>query len=262
VKELQEICEMKVCFVADCHYPNYTKRLQENLIKTFLDFELDKKGVHFFISTNRPNDFSGITNSSIHIYDIQEIRKKYPVSLEYEILPEDPTGIYPSKFPWNLERFLLKESASKGFNYIINFDSDVVTNAKSSEELMEYFSNNFFPNTVMTNQSIMHYKKGSQNEIFHLHDKYISHFGIEVVEDVFTTWDGPVIAYIGETSEDILNYFNVWNDLVEFGYKKEHGFGYGNIVCGNWSLSIPLSNFKLKWNSMPFYPDHKFSDRY
>lgn len=38
--------------------------------------------------------------------------------------------------------------------------------------------------------------------------------------------------------------------------------GYYINVCGKWSLSIPLSNFKLKWNSMPSYPDHKFSDRY
>lgn len=253
---------MKICFVADCHYPNYTKRLQSNLIKFFLDLELDKKDIHFLISTNRPEDFSEIKNENIHIYHVDELRSEYPISLKYEILPEDPTGIYPSKFPWNLERFLLKKAGELGFNYVINFDSDVVSNAKTSDELLNYFNNNFYPNHVMTNQSLMNYQKGSTNEIFYLHDRYVNHFQINAKIDQFTSWDGPVIAYMGETSDDIIHYFNVWNDLVEFGYKKELGFGYENIVCGNWSLSIPMSKFKLKWNQMPFYPDHKFSDRY
>lgn len=262
VNELQEIYNMKICFVADCHYPNYTNRLKSNLIRIFLEYGLDKLGIHFIISTNRPEDFDEISNESIHVFHIDELRKDYPVSLDKEILPSDPTGIYPSKFPWNLERFLLKKSSEMGFDYIINFDSDVVTNAKSGEELLNYFQQNYYPNHVMTNQSLMAYQKGSTNEIFYLHDKYIKHFNINADEDKFTTWDGPVIAYMGESNKDIMNYFETWNNLVEFGYKKEFGFGYENIVCGNWSLSIPLSNFELKWNQMPFYPDHKFSDRY
>jgi len=253
---------MKICFVADCHYPNYTQRLKSNLIKTFLDFGLDKNGLHFLISTNRPQDFEDIQNENIHVFDVDELRKDYPVSKEFEILPEDPTGIYPSRFPWNLERFLLKKASDMGFNYIINFDSDVVTRAVSAEQLMKYFENNFYPNHVMTNQALMTYTKGSTNEIFHLHDRYIEKFNIIAEESDFTTWDGPVIAYMGETSQDIKNYFDVWNNLVEYGYKKEDGFGYGGIVCGVWSLSIPLSGFKLKWNDIPFYPEHKYSDRY
>lgn len=253
---------MKVCLVADCHYPNYTKRLKSNLIQTFLDFELDKKGVHFLVSTNRPEDFDDINNPNIHIFDINKIREDFPVSLEYEVLPEDPSGIYPSRFPWNLERFLLLKASEMGFNYVVNFDSDVVTRARNGEDLMTYFENNFFPNHVMTNQAMMTYQKGSLNEIFHLHDKYIEKFNINAQESDFNTWDGPVIAYMGTTSDDIRKYFDVWNELTEYGYKKEDGFGYGGVVCGNWSLSIPLSGFKLKWNDMPFYPDHKFSDRY
>jgi hypothetical protein len=67
---------------------------------------------------------------------------------------------------------------------------------------------------------------------------------------------------MGKTSEDILRYANIWDSLTSFGYNREFGFGYENIVCGNWSLCIPMSNFKLKWKEFPFIPHHKYDDRY
>ena len=74
--------------------------------------------------------------------------------------------------------------------------------------------------------------------------------------------DGPVIIYMGESSDDIIRYSNTWNMLTNFGYKKEFGFGYEGIVCGNWSFCIPMSGFKLKWKSLPLTPHHNYGDRY
>ena len=67
---------------------------------------------------------------------------------------------------------------------------------------------------------------------------------------------------MGKTSEDILRYYEIWDMLSDFGYKKEFNFGYEGIVCGNWSLSIPMSGFKLKWIGVPFTPHHNYDDRY
>jgi len=253
----------KICFVLDTHYPNYTKRLKETSLKSFINLDLQNLGIHFFISTNRTKDFDEYKSDSIHIFDINELRKDYEVSLEFEVLPENPKGIYPSRFPWNLERFILKKAAEMGFNYIINLDSDVIIDERySGYDLVNLLNSVFEENTIATNQAIFSYEKNSQSEIFHLHNKYINHFNLNFEENHYNSLDGPVVIYMGKSSDDILNFFENWNMLSEFGYEKKFGFGYEGIVCGNWSLSIPMSNFKLKWVGVPLIPHHKFEDRY
>lgn len=253
----------KICFVADCHYPNYTRRLKGNMLKLFHDFNLGDYGFGFLISTNRPQDFDETYHKNVVIFDIDDLRKDYPISLQHEILPDDPTGLYPSKFPWNLERFILKKAGELGYNYVINFDSDVVFNfINSGQHVLDLLNSLFQENTLATNQGLYYYTKGTLNEIFHLHDKYIEYFGLNFTESEFTTLDGPVLAYMGKTPEEIIKFADIWNSFVEFGYKKEFGFGYGNIVCGNWSLTIPSSDLKLKWMELPFVPHHKYEDRY
>jgi hypothetical protein len=247
--------------VLDTHYPNYTKRLKSTSLKDYFEYGLNEMGIGFVITTNRPSDFDEYKEKGILIYDINEIRSKE--SLKYEILPEDPTGIYPSRFPWNLERFGLKIASELGYNIVINLDSDVLFNTKNDAIGFVNLINNIYEeNTIVTNQAIFKYEKGSTNEIFHLHEKYLKHFNVDFTENELDSLDGPVIVYMGKTSDDILGYFNTWDKLSIFGYKKEFGFGYEGIVCGNWSLSIPMSNFKLKWKSLPLTPIHNYRDRY
>lgn len=251
----------RICFVLDTHYPNYTKRLKSTSLKDYFEYGLNEMGIGFVITTNRPSDFDEYKEKGILIYDINEIRSKE--SLKYEILPEDPTGIYPSRFPWNLERFGLKIASELGYNIVINLDSDVLFNTKNDAIGFVNLINNIYEeNTIVTNQAIFKYEKGSTNEIFHLHEKYLKHFNVDFTENELDSLDGPVIVYMGKTSDDILGYFNTWDKLSIFGYKKEFGFGYEGIVCGNWSLSIPMSNFKLKWKSLPLTPIHNYRDRY
>jgi hypothetical protein len=253
----------KICFVLDTHYPNYTSRLKKTSLKDYIECHLYEKGIGFIITTNRVEDFKEYSNFGIHVYDINEIRKNNPISLKYEILPEDPTGIYPSKFPWNLERFALKKAAELGYNVVINLDSDVIFNTTHDAITFIDFINNIYEeNTIITNQAIFKYEKGSLNEIFHLHEKYKKHFNLNFEDKEYDTLDGPVIIYMGKTSDDILRYQKIWDDLTNFGYEKKYGFGYDGIVCGNWSLSIPMSNFKLKWKSLPLTPIHNYQDRY
>jgi hypothetical protein len=253
----------KICFVLDTHYPNYTKRLKTTSLKNYIDLNLQEFGIHFLISTNRPQDFEEYKSEYIHIFDIDQLRKDNETSLKYENLPEDPTGIYPTGFPWNIERFILKKAAEMGFNYIINLDSDVVFDERySGLDIKNELDRVFEENTIATNQAIFIYEKNSQSEIFHLHNKYIEHFSLNFEEYQYNSLDGPVVMYMGKTPEDILRYYQNWNMLSDFGYKKEFNFGYEGIVCGNWSLSIPMSEFKLKWVGVPFTPHHKYEDRY
>lgn len=251
----------KICFVLDTHYPNYTKRLKTTSLKDYFEYGLNKMGVGFIITTNRPYDFDDYKEKGVYVYDINKIRNE--ISLKYEILPDDPTGIYPSRFPWNLERFGLKLASELGYNIVINLDSDVIFNTKNDAiNFIKIINNLYQKNTVITNQAIFRYEKNSLNEIFHLHDKYKEHFNLDFEDYKFNSLDGPVIIYMGNTSNDILDFFKTWDSLVEFGYKKDFGFGYENIVCGNWSLTIPISNFELKWCELPFTPHHKYEDRY
>ena len=145
----------KICFVLDTHYPNYTKRLKTTSLKNYIDLNLQEFGIHFLISTNRPQDFEEYKSEYIHIFDINELRKDNEISLKYEIFPEDPTGIYPAKFPWNVERFILRKAAEMGFNYIINLDSDVIFDERySGLNIKNELDSIFEENTVSTNQAI------------------------------------------------------------------------------------------------------------
>jgi len=253
----------KICFVLDTHYPNYTNRLKTTSLKNYIDWELNKMGIGFIITTNRPNDFIGYSDFGVNVFDIDELRSNNNGSIKYEILPEEPTGIYPSKFPWNLERFGLKKAAEMGYNIVINLDSDVIFRSEyDAKNLVTYLTKVFRENTVTTNQGIFEYKKGSSNEIFYLHDRYINYFDLKFNESDYNSLDGPVVIYMGKTSKDILRFAENWDMLTNFGYEKKYGFGYENIVCGNWSLCIPMSDFRLKWVDFPLTPNHKYEDRY
>lgn len=255
---------MKICFALDCHYENYVNLLKNGILRQFIDLDLQSDGISFFISTNRPNLFNKYTlNNNIHIYHIDDLRSNNQVSLQYEVLPSDPTGIYPSKFPWNLERLIVKKAAQEGHNYIISLDSDVKITSDDKQSFLSSIRNTFEnTNCIMTNQSLFIYKNRSPGEVFELHDKYIDHFKLNYSADSYNCMDGPVIIYNGLTNNNIIEYIDIWDRLVEFGYKKEYGFGYEGVVCGNWSLSIAMSGFKLYHKSFPLIPFHDYSARY
>lgn len=253
----------KICFVLDTHYKNYTDRLKKTTLQSYIDLKLNQFGIDFLISTNLPKEFENYVNDNIKVFDIEDLRKDYLVSQTFEKLPESPYGLYPGKFPWNIERFILKKAGELGYNYVINLDSDVVLNQNfDGERLKEELHKLYTENTIITNQAIFQYQKDSSFEAFSQHEKYIRHFKLNYEDYQFNSPDGPVIFYMGKTNKDIINFAEKWNELTEFGYKKEHGFGYDSVVCGNWSLTIPMVGFSLKWNELPFTPHHVYEDRY
>ena len=255
---------MKICFATDVNYPNYTKRIQTSSLKFFIDKKLYDYDISYYISTNMVEDLihlDGINN--VKIFDNSELRKNNLSSLEFEKLPEDPNGIYPSKYPWNIRRFVIEQAANDGFNYIIYIDSDTILKENiESDEIYNQIISKFENNHVKTNNSIFEYSKESNAEHFSQHSNYIDYFKKEFNDYELNTLDKPCMVFMSDDSKNIIELINNWHNLTEFGYVKQNGFGYGNNVHANLSFVIPLSNFKLKFDNFPFFPNHNVEDRY
>jgi hypothetical protein len=255
---------MKICFTTEVTYPNYVNRIKLSSLKDFLDKKLYDFDISYYISTNIPNEFSEYeSNDFIKVFDVEDLRKNNLKSIELELLPEDPKGLYPSKYPWNLRRFIIEQAAIDGFDYIIYVDADNQFHKQlNGEEIFNELKKRYEPNTVKTNSAIFKYSNKTPNDVFNYHDDYIKHFNLNYSVDDYDTLDGPCQVFIGNTNQDILRFVDNWHKFTTFGYEKEFGYGYGNNKHGNLSFVIPTSGFKLKWESFPFYPNHKFEDRY
>lgn len=255
---------MKICFATEVTYPNYVNRIKKSSLGWFLEKGMDKKGISYYISTNLPNEFKEYeTNQNVRVFDLEDLRRDHPVSQQYELFPENPKGIYPSKYPWNMRRFIIEKAAQDGFNYVVYIDADNVAQQNAdSNFIFDALLRNFEPNTVQTNSTIFKYSGRKPDDVFEHHDNYIKHFGLNFETDEYDTIDGPCQVFMGESNQDILRFINNWHKFTEFGYKREFGFGYSNNKHGVLSFVIPISNFKLKWKGFPFHPHHVFEDRY
>jgi len=255
---------MKICFATEVTYPNYVNRIKLSSLKDFLDKKLYEYGISYYISTNIPNDFHEYdSNEHVKVFDVEYLRKDHFKSKEFELLPKDPTGLYPSRYPWNLRRFIIEQAANDGFDYIIYIDADTQFQPQlSGNEIYEMLKVRYEPKTVKTNSTIFRYSNKTPDDVFNYHENYIKHFNLSFDVDDYDTLDGPCQVFIGNDNNDILKLTENWSSYTNFGYEKEFGFGYGNNKHGNLSFVIPLSGFKLKWESFPFYPNHKYEDRY
>jgi len=255
---------MKICFASDVHYPNYTKRIQEATLKCFLDTELYEYDIHYYISTNRPKDLEHYNNvNNVKVFDINELRSKNVVSQKFELLPDNPVGIYPGKYPWNLRRFVIEKAAKVEFDYIIYVDADTILNGNiTGEQIVNELKSKYQENKVKSNAAIFEYEENSTAEHFAQHKKYFEILDMTFQKNELKTLDGPCMVFMGKTNKDILNLVDVWHKFTDFGYQKELGFGYGNNFHGNLSFAIPISGFEVLHEQFPFYPNHVFEDRY
>lgn len=255
---------MKICFATEVTYPNYVNRIKVSSLKDFLDKKLYDFEISYYISTNIPNEFSEYeSNKFIKVFDVEKLRENDINSKELELLPEDPTGLYPARYPWNLRRFIIEQAAKDGFDYILYVDADNQFHIHlTGEQIFNELKHKYEPNTVKTNSAIFRYSNKAPDDVFNFHNDYIKHFNLNYNIDDYDTLDGPCQVFIGQTNQDILNFIQNWHKFTIFGYEKEFGYGYGNNKHGNLSFVIPTSGFKLKWESFPFYPNHKMEDRY
>jgi hypothetical protein len=252
-----------ISLATEVTYPNYCNRLKLSALKYYFDSGLSDFGIKYYISTNMPDEFSEYSdNSNVCVYHVDDLRKDCTKSFEHELLPENPIGLYPSRYPWNLRRYIIRQAAISGSNYVIYLDADNIFSTTDGTTLNNILINNYEPNIVSTNQCIFRYENKAPGDVFEHHDKYIDHFKTNYNTEDHDTIDGPVQVFMGDSSDDIIRFMNKWTELTIFGYEKPLGVGYANNKHGNLSFVIPMSNFKLKWKNFPFHPNHIFSDRY
>lgn len=253
---------MKVCFATEVTYDNYVNRIKQSSLKDYLNSGLSAHDVHYYISTNRINCFKEyIDHSHIHVFDIEKLRASRPKSQALEIFPENPKGLYPSKYPWNCRRFIIERAAEEGFDYIVYLDADSKFQLNiTSQQIFDNLKANFVPNTVQTNSAIFKYVNKTPDDVFNKHPQHIAHFGFNFSDEQYDSLDGPCQVFIGNTNKDVLRLVSNWHTLAEFGYESD--FGYRNNKHGNLSFVIPMSDFQLKWNGFPFHPHHTPEDRY
>lgn len=126
--------------------PTYRKRLLKNLR------ECDGYDLYdVFIMTDQVEDFKEVMNKeNIYIRDINEMRKDYPWSIEYEQIPEEKIDdkkyteeISKLKIPTLLRRFVFLWEKVENYDGFIFMDCDVIPikNLDTYEITRNYFTN-------------------------------------------------------------------------------------------------------------------------
>ena len=251
----------KFCLLSEAHYPNYVKRIQQYSIPRFLELDLD---IPFYISTNFKNLFEEkyLNHKYIKVYDIEELRKDNIKSQKYELLPPDPTGLYPARYPWNLRRFILEKAANDGYLGLcfIECDTKIHPGIENKHSLIQHLDTLFENNTVKTSSARFVYANRSPSCVFDSHSKYIEDLKFSFDDKQYDSLDGTNQLFFGETSESLLKFIENWHKICDYGYEKPWGYKSGYL--SNLSFIIPMSNFSLIHTTTPFITEHEFEDRY
>lgn len=250
----------KFCFLSEAHYPNYTRRLKEFNLKRYLELGLD---IPFYISTNRPEDFKEyVDNPNIRVFDIEDLRKNNPESIINEPLPNDPRGLYPARYPWNLRRFIINKAIDDGYLGMFFLECDTKINDRVNKEtLLSIMSSLYEPNTVKTSSARFVYAhRHPSQELFYNHQTYINDLGLNFKDEKYDTLDGTNQLFFGNDTNSLKKFMSNWNFIADYGYKKPYGYKTGYL--SNLSFVIPMSEFTLIHTETPFVTEHKFDDRY
>lgn len=252
---------MKICFATEANYLNYTKRVKNYNIDRFL--RLGLKNIPFYISTNLKSEFSEFDNHElIKIFDIEDLRRNNLNSKKYELLPKDPTGLYPALYPWNLRRFIIRKAAEDGFDAVFFLECDTkVSEHIDINKLESCLQSLYEPDTVKTSSARFVYKtRHYGQELFHLHEEYMKELNLNFHDDQLDTLDGTNQLFFGENSNSLLKFLDTWDFISDFGYIRQRGYKTGYL--SNLSFVIPMSGYRLIHTETPFVTDHVFEDRY
>lgn len=252
---------MKICFATEANYLNYTNRVKKYNIDRFLRLGLEN--VPFYISTNLKKEFQEYeSHSSVRVFDVNELRINDIKSQTYELLPEDPTGLYPARYPWNLRRFIIRKAAEDGFDAVFFLECDTkVSENIEKDKLLTCLQNLYEPDTVKTSSSRFVYKtRHPGQELFHLHEEYMRELNLNFTDDQLDTLDGTNQLFFGQNPQSLLKFLDNWDFMANFGYERLRGYKTGYL--SNLSFVIPMSGYRLIHTDTPFVTDHVFEDRY
>lgn len=250
----------KFCLLSEANYPNYAKRIQEYSIPKFLNLNLN---IPFYISTNCLNLFDKyIDHPWIRVFDIEQLRSTNLNSQRYELLPEDPSGLYPARYPWNLRRFILEKAINDGYLGLIFIECDtkIHPSINNPDQFFDAMNRLYEPNTVKTSSARFVYANRSPACVFDYHREYIQDLNFHFSDDQYDSLDGTNQLFFGENKETLLTFIKNWHFICDYGYEKPWGYKSGYL--SNLSFVIPMSNFRLIHTETPFITEHAFEDRY
>jgi hypothetical protein len=248
------------CFLSEANYLNYVRRFKEFNLKRYLELNLN---IPYYITTNLKEEFSEYENHPlIRVFDINELRKNNTDSIKNELLPENPVGLYPAKYPWNTRRFILEKAANDGYLGLFFLECDTKINQNiSNNDLIKRLVDLYEPNTVKTSSARFVYKhRHPSQELFYNHNKYIEDLSLNFTDDEYDTLDGTNQLFFGKDTDSFKVFFKNWDFITNYGYEKSYGYKTGYL--SNLSFVIPMSNFKLIHTETPFTTEHNFDDRY
>lgn len=252
--------EEKFCFLSEVNYPNYVKRFKDYNLKRYLELQIN---IPYYISTNLRHEFKEYENHPlIRVFDIEELRMNDIKSIKNEPLPDDPSGLYPAKYPWGLRRHILKKASEDGYLGLFFIECDTkVRDGISREVLIKEMNSLYEPNTVKTSSARFVYKdRYPTQELFYFHENYIKDLNLDFEDECYDTLDGTNQLFFAKDGESFKNFFNKWDFITNYGYEKREGYKTGYL--SNLSFVIPMSRFKLIHVETPFITEHKFEDRY
>lgn len=214
--------------------PTYRNRLLNNLIKNE-SYDL----FDVFIMTEDVDYFSSVSHKpNLFIKNINDIRKNYPWSLEFEKIPpkidseEDYAKLYIEenyKFPTMIERFVWDWEYAENYNAFIFMNCDIlpIADTESYKLLENYFTNPTIKNPfsdiedVLENKIIVIPGGGSHDVGYHtylkefaekINDKY--QVTTKEIENVFPITDGNFRTFKFPDTKLIKPFFKLVNNVV------------------------------------------------
>ena len=213
------------------------KKSSPNIIKDYLIIFTDGYSYNLYAAKNYHHDFNFVI--------IDDIRNKFPISLEYERILELPTeeeyfknlhtfysNDHNKLYPYDIHRFILPYLAEHNILNFAIIDSDMILN-NDVGILKKYFESipksylymphqgDFSADQVIDGLAIF-----TKNQ--HLYPDI--NFNVEHLLPI-NNCDGWIKGFHFSSNEDMLLFFNMWNVAVEeYHTGHNHSIGGGNII--------------------------------
>lgn len=210
------------------------KKSSPNIIKDYLIIFTDRYSYNLYVEKNYHHDFNFVI--------IDDIRNKFPISLEYERILELPTeeeyfknlhtfysGDNKKLYPYDIHRFILPYLAEHNILNFAIIDSDVILN-NDVDFIKKYFESipksYFYMSLQATDQQLRMQERLAvfiKNQ--HLYPDI--NFNVEQINQA----DGWIRGFHFSSKEDILLLFNIWNGAIEEYFTGHYPhIGGGNVI--------------------------------
>lgn len=207
------------------------KKSSPNIIKDYVIIFTDNYSYNLYKEKGYHHDFNFVI--------MDDIRKDYPISLEYERLLECSTeeeylikinSFYNKTnkqfYPYDIHRFILPYLAEHNILNFAIIDSDMMLN-KDENIIKKYFES--IPDSTM----YMPWYDGDTNKVERINffNEIKSFFPqISFDLDLIKTADGFIRGFNFKNKEDLMLFFNIWNKIIEFLFTSKQYYIGGYVI--------------------------------